>query len=248
MAMQDVFLTFHQKLPQSVEQLLPGERKAITFWNPYSIYKSKGYEELFASFSYIGSDGILPLIFQSIHGVKNTHRYSFDMTSVAPIVFEYAVEHRLSVYFIGAHEDQIEKFMQELKNRYPDLKIAGWHHGYVKEKEKEIQEEILRIAPDVVIIGMGTPLQEMFSISLRKAGFKGTTYTCGGFIHQSAQKFEYFNRWCNKLHLRALYRIIREPYVWRRVLFYYPRFVFSYNWFLIRYRKLVKKNRGLQSS
>jgi N-acetylglucosaminyldiphosphoundecaprenol N-acetyl-beta-D-mannosaminyltransferase len=202
------------------------------------MYKSIDEMELFEKFDYIGSDGILPIIIQRCFGMRITNRYSFDMSSVAPAVFDYAIANNMTIYFIGSTHENINEFIQNLKNNYPDIMISGFHHGYIDGNEKSVAKQIISSSANIVIIGMGAPAQERFSVFLREYGFSGTIYTCGGFIHQASNKFYYFNGWIDKFHLRTIYRWYKEPHVICR-LKYYPSFILTYTKFCL-IKKMAK--------
>lgn len=38
----------------------------------------------------------------------------------------------------------------------------------------------------------------------------GIAFTCGGFLHQTSHKINYYPNWVNKLNLRAFYRLTHE--------------------------------------
>ena len=69
---------------------------------------------------------------------------------------------------------------------------------------------------------MGTPKQEEFLLDLSQAGWKGTGYTCGGFLHQTAQNIKYYPKWIDLFNLRAIYRIYDEPRLIKRYMLEYP--------------------------
>jgi len=74
----------------------------------------------------------------------------------------------------------------------------------------------LDINPDVVVVGMGALVQDRFAVLLRDLGCRSSIYTCGGFLHQTINRINYYPKWINRLHLRTLYRLIKEPYVWKQ--------------------------------
>jgi len=203
--------------------ILHKKNKIITFLNPYSYLFFRKNTKLFQNFNLILIDGISLVILCKIITSKII-RYSFDMTSIAPIVFNYCISNKKSIYFIGSREKTINNFIGVIKDGFPDLEIIGFRNGYFEnefERENTIKQ-ISQVNPDVIIVGMGTPYQEEFLIDLKKVGWQGTGYTCGGFIHQTAQGLIYYPYLINKFNLRWLYRIYKEPKLLKRYLFYYP--------------------------
>ncbi len=158
----------------------------------------------------------------------NPKRISFDMTTLAPKVFESCSKEQKSVYFIGSQANEIAEAMGKIKEAYPNLRIAGYRDGYIKGVEKDAYHEILSSGADVVVVGMGTPLQEQFLLKLMKEGFKGHGFTCGGFLHQTAKQLAYYPQWVDRMNLRWAYRIYDEPKLFSRYFIDYPKFVFKF--------------------
>lgn len=141
------------------------------------------------------------------------------MTSIAKDLFGWLSKKDKSIYFIGAKPHQIEKSINNIRKSYPDLKISGYRNGYFDSPEdrKNAINEIVVLNPSFVIVGMGSPIQEQFAIDLKESGFSGIVFTCGGFIHQSAQELNFFPVWVNRFHLRAFYRLTKERGLFKRL-------------------------------
>jgi UDP-Gal:alpha-D-GlcNAc-diphosphoundecaprenol beta-1,4-galactosyltransferase len=224
-----------EKVASSIPEMLPGKNKMFTFMSYYNYEAATKSNIGYDTFTAIGVDGILlVLIFNKLLKIKRFNRISFDMTSLAPVVFKYAIDNRKSIYFIGSRTNEITNFVSNVKIRYPELAIKGFRGGYFSNG-KERADSLLNIInsnADIVIIGMGCPLQDEYSLSLHEHGFKGTSYTCGGFFHQFQMELVYYPDFINKYHLRLLYRIIKEKYVLRRtivnILFFMRTFVKEY--------------------
>lgn len=230
-----IYSIFYKKLPHSFDELLPSQKGlTITFLNPYYIELLKDKYFMYEDFDYICSDGMFPIILNKIWGKSKSIRISFDMTSLAKMVFEYLAKSGLSIFFLGSSQLCIDKFIRVIKTNYKTLNIAGWHHGYIKNEFDFMVAYIIASGAEVVVIGMGAPLQDEFAIYLRRKGFLGNIYTCGGFFHQTTEKINYYPSWVNNWNLRTFYRLIHERYVWGRVLRYYPRFMINYSLFLIK--------------
>ena len=73
---------------------------------------------------------------------------------------------------------------------------------------------------------MGAPRQEQFLINLKNAGWTGIGFTCGGFFDQIVDRVDYYPGWVDKMNLRFLYRLLKEPRrLWRRYLIDYQVFM-----------------------
>lgn len=195
-----------------------------TFLNPYSYLVLRQSNLDLSAFNRIFIDGgLLARLLRTLTG-KQLHRVSFDMTSAAPILLQQWSSAGKSVYFIGAKSAEIDAFMQTIRSAYPSLVVAGHRHGYFSspEERRQVLEHIRQLAPDILIVGMGTPLQESFLLDAANHGWKGQGYTCGGFMHQTGTQLQYYPGWINRAGLRWAYRIYDEPKLARRYFLQYP--------------------------
>lgn len=201
----------------------------VTFINPYSYLYFRKNLSLFSSFQTIYIDGIVLVYLLRLIGVK-TDRKSFDMTSLAPQVFQNCIQENKSIYFIGSTEEAITNFVNILSKSFPKLNIVGNRNGYFNNENdrKKILSDIIKINPNVVVVGMGTPYQEQFLIDLKQKGWVGDGYTCGGFIHQTAHGINYYPKFYDKYNLRWLYRMIDEPKLIKRYTILYPKAIFLF--------------------
>ncbi|MCA4960460.1 WecB/TagA/CpsF family glycosyltransferase [Pseudomonas sp. Y24-6] len=170
-------------------------------------------------------DGMLMSGFMSRVTGQPVQRVSFDFTSIADPVLRDAEQQHLRVYIVGATQSELEAFIAKLRVRYPQLIIAGAHNGYFNQAQaKNLHADIRTTGANLLLVGLGAGLQESFMIDAMNAGFDGVAFTCGGFIRQEATASEsYYPAKINRLHLRAFYRMYREPHTIKRYLLDYPR-------------------------
>jgi len=77
----------------------------------------------------------------------------------------FAEREGLSFYFLGARPGVARKAADRLRERHPDLKVAGLHHGYFDRtpggpENEAVVREINAASPDILLVGFGMPLQE----------------------------------------------------------------------------------------
>jgi UDP-Gal:alpha-D-GlcNAc-diphosphoundecaprenol beta-1,4-galactosyltransferase len=204
----------------------------VTFANPYSYYKLLD-EALDKRFDYIFADGISMVVLYNLFAKNRINRYSFDFTSIAPTVFQYCAERELAVGLVGGTPGEVEVAARVIEATFPGVKITLAASGFFStEAERDACFESLKTSGiEVLVCGMGTPLQEHFVLAARdrvptlKVGF-----TCGGFLSQISANEKYHNPLMSKLHLRWLQRAIRHSYVRKRLLTDYPKFFFRFLW------------------
>ena len=150
------------------------------------------------------------------------------MTSVVPYVFKIAIENKLSTFFLGTDASGIKESVSVFRKNFPKLRISGFRNGYFSsERDRdEAIANIVRLQPDIVFVGMGTILQEAMVIDLRKAGYDGAVYTCGGFLHQTKREINFYPKFVDKLNLRFFYRVFKEEGVLKRSINTYPKFCY----------------------
>ncbi|MCG9737529.1 WecB/TagA/CpsF family glycosyltransferase [Shewanella insulae] len=207
--------------------------KLVTFVNPFSYYVLKdGPVEVVNEIDHFFADGIFLVKLNNIlYPRDKISRYSFDFTSLAPIVFNYSIENKLKVAVIGGSSEEIVRAVEVISDKYPVLNISYFRNGFFSS-EAEVDDAIKNMNEkgiNIVLCGMGTPLQEVFLIKC-KLSLTSMNYgfTCGGFLSQIALREDYFNPIMSKLHLRWLQRAIRHSYVRKRLIKDYPKFFYRF--------------------
>ena len=105
--------------------------------------------------------------------------------------------------------------------RWPFLHVVGTHHGYFHHTSEPL-EAVWDAHPDLLIVGMGVPKQEIFIDehweALRDAGVKGAI--AGGAIFKFlTEEVSRAPLWIRKWHLEWIWRMLLEPKrLWRRYL------------------------------
>ena len=214
------------------------EQGLVTFVNPYSYMQMRRSGHLLSAFDRVGIDGISMVRLLRIFLGVQVERVSFDMTSLASLVFDKLAAEGKSVFLIGAQEQEICNAQEKISDAFPSLNITGYRSGYFANdgaRSAAIQQ-IIDLNPHAVLVGMGTPIQEQFLVDLWQAGWRGAGYTCGGFFHQITKQIDYYPDWVNRMNLRWAYRIWDEPKLSRRYGIDYPYAAAIFANDAIRYR------------
>lgn len=203
-----------------------------SFVNPFSYIELLKSPDLIDSVDSFFTDGALLKVFHnSFYKTKKVERLSFDFSSIAHDVFTWCQDKNKKVAFVGAEPAEIEAAVNNIKKLYPALTIVYNHDGYVKEKAicEKVKQNIVDSKAEVLICGMGTPLQEAFLIEFkqRKSNLQ-LGFTCGGFLTQTSIKPDYYHPLIKKTGLRWLQRMIMHSHVRNRVFKEYPKFVLLY--------------------
>lgn len=160
-------------------------------------------------------DGILAsLIFSMICG-RRIQRVSFDYSSIAKTFLTDCEQSRRRVLCIGGTESDSSKFSAHLMREYPELSfecLSGYPNGGFNDLTLP-KISLQSIDFDVVLLALGTPLQERVGKHLLDNGFAGTIITAGAFISQTARAGgRFYPKMVNILHIRFVWRLIFEPH------------------------------------
>ena len=76
-------------------------------------------------------------------------------------VLEVGEKEGWSFYFLGGKGDVPRLAAENVRKIYPNVNIVGFHEGYFdKDSEETVIKEINELAPNVLFVAMGAPLQE----------------------------------------------------------------------------------------
>jgi N-acetylglucosaminyldiphosphoundecaprenol N-acetyl-beta-D-mannosaminyltransferase len=169
-------------------------------------------------------DGAGVILASKIMGQKLPERVAgFDLITE---LFAQLENEDCSFYFLGSKPGIVDKAAAELKKRYPNLNIAGYHHGYLdKELQQNVTAEINEKGIDLLLVGMGVPLQERFlDKNLDGLNVKAAV-TVGGSFDVIAGEVERAPLWMQKAGLEWFYRLVQEPSRFGRMLLL-PKFIY----------------------
>lgn len=144
---------------------------------------------------------------------------------LAAATLERAARHGKKVALLGGRPEVVEKLLFVLPERYPGLNIVASRNGYFKPDEVEtVVDDIAQHQPDLLLVALGVPKQEQF-IDRFGPQFPNTVMIgVGGSFDVWAGEVKRAPEFMRKLDLEWLYRLIREPWRWRRMGSSLPNF------------------------
>lgn len=140
-----------------------------------------------------------------------------------------AEREKLSLFFLGGKEKMVAKMIKILKKKFPQIKIKGWQNGYFKLEEKTaILSKINQLKPDFLIVGMGSPKQEIW-LAKNLSQLKTRVGWCvGGLFDFISGEKPRCPKWFGDWGFEWLFRLLTEPKrLWRRYLVGLPIFWFN---------------------
>lgn len=146
-------------------------------------------------------------------------------TDVIPALL--AASPGLRVHLLGSTEEVNAAAAESVRRSYPDIVVAGRHHGYFDHDDSgAVIDEINAAAPDVLLVGFGNPLQENWIHHNRSdlcvpliAGVGGLF----GFWSGTRTRAPGFAR---RIGMEWVDILLREPHKARRYLLGNPTFLY----------------------
>jgi N-acetylglucosaminyldiphosphoundecaprenol N-acetyl-beta-D-mannosaminyltransferase len=138
----------------------------------------------------------------------------------------------LSLFLLGAAPDVAERAARRLRTLYPGLRISGVEHGYFDHRlgsagNEAVLRKVNAADPDILIVGLGMPLQERWLMQNRDAINANVVLTGGAVFDYVSGGLRRGPRLLTDNGFEWLARLLLEPRrLWRRYLLGNPLFVF----------------------
>lgn len=134
-----------------------------------------------------------------------------------------------SLYLLGSEPGVTREAAARLASRYPRLNVAGSHHGYFETgspHDDRVVEDINARRPDIVLVGMGTPRQELWAEHNAPRLESSVVWTVGALFDYVSGRVPRAPHWLADNGLEWIFRLAIEPQrMWRRYLLGNPVFI-----------------------
>lgn len=122
-----------------------------------------------------------------------------------------------SLYLLGGKTGIGEMAAQKMLEAHPQLRIAGIADGYFQD-EAPVIAKINASGADALFVCLGAPKQERFMVQHQQELHVHLMAGLGGSLDAFAGTVQRAPAWMIRLNLEWLYRLIREPKRFRRML------------------------------
>ena len=129
------------------------------------------------------------------------------------------------LYLLGSKPGVAELAAEKMLQKHPALQICGMRDGYFKD-EGEVVQGINEAKADVVFVCLGAPKQEQFMQRHQQDLQIKLMIGLGGTLDGIAGTVKRAPKWMIKLQLEWLYRLIKQPKRFGRML-RLPKFIFA---------------------
>jgi N-acetylglucosaminyldiphosphoundecaprenol N-acetyl-beta-D-mannosaminyltransferase len=143
----------------------------------------------------------------------------------------FAAAEGFSLFFLGARPGVAQAAAEKLQDHHPDLKIRGVCHGYFdhsagSSESEALVREINAAAPDILLVGLGMPLQEYWLMENSHKLDVGCAFTGGAVFDYVSERLSRGPSLLTSNGFEWLARLLVEPRrLWRRYLLGNPLFL-----------------------
>lgn len=189
-------------------------------------------------------DGSPLALVQRMRGYKEAEQVSGP--DLMPALWKATENTEVSHYFYGSSEETIAALRQNLKEKYPNLKIAGMEappfRPLTKEEDEEAVRRINESGAQVLWVGLGAPKQEEWMYAHREK-VNCLMFGVGAGFDFHAGTVKRAPEWMRKHYMEWLYRLIQDPKrLWKRYVKTNGKFIFLSVKDAFGWKKYVEKD------
>ncbi|EQB38129.1 hypothetical protein M948_06025 [Virgibacillus sp. CM-4] len=140
-------------------------------------------------------------------------------------LLKLAEKNHYRIFLLGAQEETLQRAITNIQNQFPNIEIVGCKDGYFNLESNDITDHIVQLQPDITFVALGCPRQENWIANNLSKFNHGLLMGVGGSFDVIAGKVQRAPVIFQKLNLEWLYRLVKQPTRWRRMLAL-PQFAF----------------------
>ncbi|WP_148277326.1 WecB/TagA/CpsF family glycosyltransferase [Brumicola pallidula] len=163
-------------------------------------------------------------------------------TDMLPYLCVAAQKTKKSIYMLGSKPGVADKAAQHLLKIYPNLNIAGSQDGYFStEQTHDVISRINQSCADILLVAMGSPIQEEWLEKNAAQLQCNTALAVGGLFDFYSGNITRAPLWMRELGMEWVWRLLQEPKT------KFNRYVIGNPLFLIHTFIFNRAKRGFQS-
>jgi N-acetylglucosaminyldiphosphoundecaprenol N-acetyl-beta-D-mannosaminyltransferase len=159
---------------------------------------------------YVLTDGQPMVPLARLLGIRVPER--IDGIGLMGNLLKLANQREYRVYLWGATQETVEACAARILRELPQVRIAGYRNGYFRRHEATgIAREIASVKPDILFLGMGSPLKEELAEELRHILGATVIQGVGGSFDVMAGLVRRAPVWVQRMGMEWFYRVVQEP-------------------------------------
>lgn len=175
----------------------------------YEFNKRTGFEPALLNASFLLPDGVPLLYSLRVFGSRNTERIAGNDVTLSLV--RLAETRKLKMFWIGGKKEVLDTISKKLDRQ--SIVHKTYSPPYLPIEAFNFEEQAAMIndfSPDVVLVGLGCPKQEIW-MSKMKGKVKAPMFGVGGAFLLYAEVDSRAPKWMRDLAMEWLYRLILEP-------------------------------------
>jgi N-acetylglucosaminyldiphosphoundecaprenol N-acetyl-beta-D-mannosaminyltransferase len=137
-------------------------------------------------------------------------------SALVPLIAARAAQEGRSLYLLGGAPGACERAAEELARTYPGLRVCGTSSPRVGNPPSAaelgpIRDELTRLRPDILLVGLGSPKQEVLIRELRASMPGAWMIGVGISFSFIAGDVRRAPGWMQQTGLEWIYRLAQEP-------------------------------------
>ena len=222
-------IDFEGAIERAASSMEKRENLHIVTINPEMIMsarKNPDFTKILNEAELVVPDGVGIKLALKFKGVKQEQIRGVDFSHK---LVETAANKGFSVALLGAKEEVLQKTCEVLKSEFNNLNIVYARNGYFEDNDVVV-EEIAKVAPQLLLVALGAPKQEIIISKLKsrlKGGSEGAVMIgVGGTFDVLSGNVEQAPAAWQKLGIEWLYRTLKQPERFKRIFPTLPLFLF----------------------
>lgn len=177
------------------------------------------YTKIIDSADYVFGDGTgvrwAFRIIKKIHLEDNVNG-----TDLIPEFLIATANKKYRCFLLGATPEEIEVAASHINTNYQKWQVADFHHGYFEpEDNQKIIKQINKSGAELLLVGMGNPLQEQWISENKDKLNIPIVIGVGGLFTYWAGNLDRAPLWMRKLGIEWIHILRRQPKKWQRYIF-----------------------------
>lgn len=170
----------------------------------------EGYRRMFAEASLITPDSAGPVWALTRLGKPVPGRVSG--VDLVEVLCQLSAETGARIYFLGSAPGIAEAAAQNLQSRFPGMVLAGVRDGFFsKNDDLTIAQSVAETKPDILIVAMGMPRQELFILDTASIIGAKIGIGVGGSLDVHSGQVKRAPIFIQKIRMEWLWRFILNP-------------------------------------
>ncbi len=225
-------ITEDQTLGRIAEFIAAGTPHQIVTVNPEFVMEARrnpAFRDVLARANLATPDGFGLLLVARWRG--SPFRGRVTGVALTERIAQEAARRGWSLFLLGAAPGVAERAAAALQRTNPGLRIAGCYAGSPRPAdEPAICERIAQARPDVLLVAYGHPAQDLWIARNQPILGVPVAIGVGGVFDFLAGTVPRAPAWMRRIGLEWLYRLIKQPWRWRRILVAVPLFLWAAAW------------------